>query len=83
MDSARLVIGCHSTQGTRVQNAFDHVASIIHQTLPRGNSFNYVCGYMLMYKPHVKEMLQHFTDHITWNEPQLFQGDAKAEPHFP
>ena len=34
MDSACHVIGCQSTQEARVQNAFDDVASTIHQTLP-------------------------------------------------
>jgi hypothetical protein len=32
MDSARHVIGINLTQGTRVQHAFDDVASIIHQS---------------------------------------------------
>ena len=41
---------------------------------PRGNSFNYVCGYMLMYRPHVAEMLAHFTRHVVKNEPELFTG---------
>jgi len=36
MNSARHVIGCHLTQGTRVQNAFDDVASTIHQSLADG-----------------------------------------------
>jgi hypothetical protein len=36
MDSARHVIGCHSTQETRVQNACDDVASTIHQSLAGG-----------------------------------------------
>ena len=45
---------------------------------PRGDSYNYVCGYMLMYRPHVAEMLAHFTRHITTNEPELFAG-ARAE----
>jgi len=35
MDSARHVIGCHSTQGMRVYKAFDEVASTIHQSPPR------------------------------------------------
>ena len=33
MDSTRHVIGCHSTQESRVQHAFDDVASTIHQSL--------------------------------------------------
>jgi hypothetical protein len=36
MDSARHVIGCHLTQETGVQNAFDDVASTIHQSLEAG-----------------------------------------------
>ena len=34
MDDARHVIGCNVTQETRVNHAFDDVASIIHQSLP-------------------------------------------------
>jgi len=34
MDSARHVRGCKASQETRVQNAFDDVASTIHQSLP-------------------------------------------------
>jgi uncharacterized membrane protein YgcG len=45
---------------------------------PRGNSFNYVCGYMLMYRPHVAEMLQHFTQHVTKSEPELFGAGGGA-----
>ena len=37
MDSARHVMGCHLTQSMRVQNAFDDVASTIHQSLRSGN----------------------------------------------
>jgi len=36
MDSARHVIGCRLTQDTRVQHAFDDVASTIHQSLRGG-----------------------------------------------
>jgi len=36
IDSARHVIGSCLTQETRVQYAFDDVASTIHQTLPAG-----------------------------------------------
>ena len=34
MDSAPLVIGCHSTQEWGFQNMFEDVASTIHQYLP-------------------------------------------------
>ena len=37
MDSARHVMGCHSTQETRVQIAFDDVTSTIHQSLTGGH----------------------------------------------
>jgi len=36
MDSARHLIGSHFTKQTRVQNAFDDVASAIHQSLGGG-----------------------------------------------
>ena len=36
MDSARHVIGCHSTQKVRVQDACDDVVSTFHESLPRG-----------------------------------------------
>jgi hypothetical protein len=34
MDSARLVTGCGSTQEARIQNGFDEVVGIVHQSLP-------------------------------------------------
>ena len=37
MDSARHVIGCHSIHRSRVHNAFDDVASTVHQSLAAGN----------------------------------------------
>ena len=36
MDTACHVIGCHLTQESRVQNAFDEVASTIHQSVAQG-----------------------------------------------
>ena len=46
MDSARHVIGCHVTPETRVQNAFDDVASTIHQALGHGGAaFNLFAMY--------------------------------------
>ena len=36
MESARHVTGCRLTQETRGQNAFDDVASIIHQSIAAG-----------------------------------------------
>jgi hypothetical protein len=38
MSSACHVIGCHSTQERRVQNALDDVASTIHEILPASAS---------------------------------------------
>jgi hypothetical protein len=38
MGSARHVIGCRSTQETRLQKAFDEVAGIVHRPLNPGNS---------------------------------------------
>jgi len=38
MVSARHVIGCHLTQKTRVQNAFNDVASTVHLSLAHGGS---------------------------------------------
>jgi len=38
MGGARHVIGYHSAQETRVPNAFDDVASTIHQTLADGDA---------------------------------------------
>jgi hypothetical protein len=37
VDSARNVIGCHLTQDTRVQNAFDGVVMTFHESLARGD----------------------------------------------
>ena len=51
---------------------------------PKGDSFNYVCGYMVMYRPHVQEMLEHFTQYVTRNEPELFTlGRKAADITFP
>ena len=38
MHTARHVIGCHLTQEMRAQNAFDDVASIIHESLANGGN---------------------------------------------
>jgi len=37
MNGARNVIGLHLTEGTRIQNALDDVASTVHQTLVLGS----------------------------------------------
>ena len=54
MDSARHVIGCHVTPVARVQNAFDDVASTIHQSLAGGQNVNKVeTAVDLVHKPTV------------------------------
>ena len=49
MDSACHVMGCHITQEIRVQNAFDDVASTIHQSLTRGPAVKPVKGDALLF----------------------------------
>jgi len=44
MDSARHVMGCHSTQRKRLQNAFDDVASPVHQSLVGGDAAGATAG---------------------------------------
>jgi hypothetical protein len=45
MDSARDVISCHLPPETRVQNAYDDVASTIHQSLGTGAGEIFAAGF--------------------------------------
>ena len=68
---ARHVKGCHGSQGTRVQNALDDVASNICQVLIRGNGVAAVDG-----RTHAVEGGRGLTPSTLWLNGMHFLWDT-------
>jgi len=67
MHTARQVIGCHLTQETRVQHAFDDVASTIHESPPTTHvepPSPCSCSTCIRYHAHAIQCALHMTMNV-------------------
>jgi hypothetical protein len=82
MDSARHVIGCHSSRETRVQNALDDVASTIRQSwVSRGFETRSMTWRALSMSPYAwayREELEGVTERYL----AVFEAGAYTRPLF-